>query len=93
MSNFSDYINSNKINEGLHEKKTKESLQSKIDEYSGFSQDRLMSEFIKLTIEKKKRGELTNDELQSLKNTIVPMLNNEQKIMLDKMLQMVKDVK
>ena len=38
-----------------------------------------MNEFIRLTNEKKQRGELDDSELEKLKNTISPMLNNEQK--------------
>ena len=67
-------------------------MKSKIEEYSGYSQDRLINDFVKLTMEKKKRGELSEKELISLQNTIAPMLNNEQKESLEKLLQMVRNV-
>jgi hypothetical protein len=51
-----------------------------------------MSEFIKLTLEKKKRGELSDSELENIKSTISPMLNLEQKESLEKLLDMVKNV-
>ena len=38
-----------------------------------------MGEFLRLTIEKKKRGELKKEELQTIKQTIYPYLNDEQK--------------
>ena len=100
MQKFSDYIKNNKNEEtknNFHNKeeslKSKESLQKKIDEYSEYSSDKLLSEFMKLTIEKKKRGELTDSELLNLKNTISPMLSAEQRKSLDALIQMVKDVK
>lgn len=95
MSKFSDFINKEKENipnERKTEKSSNDYLKSKIDEYSGYSQDKLINDFVRLTIEKKKRGELTDKELITLKNTISPMLNNEQKNNLEKLLQMVRDV-
>lgn len=95
MSKFSDYINEEKNNNSKINKNQEEKndyLKSKIEEYSNYSQDKLINDFVKLTIEKKKRGELTDNELNSLKNTISPMLNNVQKDNLEKLLQMVRDV-
>ena len=63
-----------------------------INEYSKLSRNELMNEFIKLTIDKKKRGELSDSELTSIKKTIIPYLNDEQKIMLEKLLSMVENV-
>jgi len=98
MSNFSDYINdcnNKEINSSKESvcKISEEELKNKIDEYSSYSSENLMNEFIRLTNEKKQRGELDDSELEKLKNTISPMLNNEQKNNLDKLLKMVKDVK
>ena len=95
MSKFSDYINEEKNNNSKINKNQEEKndyLKSKIEEYSNYSQDKLINDFVKLTIEKKKRGELTDNELNSLRNTISPMLNNAQKDNLEKLLQMVRDV-
>lgn len=102
MQNFSDYIKNNKSNKSSSvsedykiegDSKTKENLQSKIDEYSNYSSDKLISEFVRLTIEKKRKGELTDFELEKLKSTITPMLNDEQKKTLENLMQMVKNVK
>lgn len=95
MSNFSEFIDKeNKTNSTTNNqnKQSQEYMKSKIEEYSNYSQDRLINDFIKMTIEKKKRGELTDKELNNLKNTISPMLNNEQKETLERLLQMVRNV-
>ena len=95
MSNFSEFINKeNKDNNKAvnQNHNSKEYLQSKIDEYSQYSQDRLVNDFIKLTAEKKKKGELTDKELDNLKNTIAPMLSSDQKKSLENLLQMVRNV-
>ena len=102
MQNFSDYIKNNKSNKSSSvsedykiegDSKIKENLQSKIDEYSNYSSDKLISEFVRLTIEKKRKGELSDFELEKLKSTITPMLNDEQKKTLENLMQMVKNVK
>ena len=99
MQKFSDYIKSNnskseKVNNGGSDDiKTKEDVQSKIDEYSTYSSDRLLNEFLKLTMEKKRKGELTEVELEKLKRAIEPMLSSEQKQSLENILQMVRNVK
>ena len=98
MQKFSDFVkNDNISNEDINNSseniKTKEDMQSKIDKYSSYSSDRLLNEFMKLTLEKKKRGELSDSELEKLKNTILPMLNTEQIQSLENLIQMVKNVK
>jgi hypothetical protein len=92
MSNFSDFINKNIGNDNTGSAAySKEDLQSKIDKYSNYSEDKLLNEFVKLTMEKKKRGELLDVELENLKNTISPMLNIEQKKSLERLIQLVKE--
>ena len=43
-------------------------------------------------MEKKRRGELTDNELDNLKSTIKPMLNSDQYQKLNQLLEMVKNV-
>ena len=96
MKNFSDFINNNREESIKTESKkeySNDDLQSMIDRYSGYSNDALMNEFIRLTLEKKKRGELNSGELEKLKSTIEPMLNQEQKVALENIMNMVKNVK
>lgn len=100
MSNFSEYIKSSGSekqscdNQQSESKKnyTQDDLQGMIDKYSNYDRDSLMSEFLKLTLEKKKKGELKSSELETLKNTLSPMLSSEQKSSLNQILEMVKNV-
>lgn len=102
MQKFSDFVKSNEVKnenkENSYDNKHESfnnatDMQSKIDEYSKYSSDKLLNEFIRLTVEKKRKGELTEKELENLKNTIIPMLNSDQKQTLENLLQMVKNVK
>jgi len=98
MSNFSDFIKNKstesgcKKEENLNKKYSEQNLQDMISKYSNYSEDRLLGEFIKLTLEKKKKGELTDLELNNIKSTILPFLNQEQKENLNKILDMVRNV-
>ena len=98
MSNFSDYIknnsqgekSSNNKNVNINSQLNEQNLEKLIDKYSSQSSNDLLSEFIKLTIEKKKKGELNNQELQKIKSTIVPFLSQEQKSKLDEIIELVE---
>lgn len=97
MSNFSEYIkntsykidNDKKENKDISHKK----LEDMINKYSGLGQEQLMNEFLKLTMEKKKKGELNTSELESIKSILKPMLNSEQNQSLNSIIEMVKNVK
>lgn len=99
MGNFSDYINSTNINKttsGDSRKEIKEcsyeNLEKLIDKYSSLDDDILMKEFLKMTIERKKQGNLSESELEILKSTILPYLNDKQKESLEKILEIVRNV-
>lgn len=101
MGNFSEYIKDkenkcyNESGGGERENKdkySKEDLEDMINRYSRYSGNELMNEFLKLTIEKKKRGELDDGTINTLKTTLAPMLNDEQKNNLNKILEMIKNV-
>lgn len=104
MANFSDFIQTEKSKEDVKSSTThtsaksnnsnmsNEKLEDMINKYSEYSNDKLLEEFMKLTIEKKKKGELTESELNNIKNTILPFLNDEQKKNLDNIIKMVKNV-
>lgn len=97
MAKFSDYIKEDNLKNISNESKTtntaeKQNLENLINKYSSYSEDKLLSEFIKLTIEKKSRGELTKDELSNMYNVISPMLNSEQKKKLNELINMVENV-
>lgn len=96
MRNFSDYINSpesevNKKSKNMSNENTVD-LEKLIDKYSSLSDNDLMKEFVKMTIERKKQGNLSNAELENLKNTIVPYLNESQKETMGKILELIKNV-
>ena len=104
MSNFSDFLN-NQNNEQINkstlyndsnnsnstEEKTK-NLENLINKYSNYSNDDLMREFLKLTMDKKKKGELNREELENIKNTILPYLDEKQKQNLKQILDLVDNV-
>lgn len=100
MGNFSDYVkntnneNSNKTNMGnaSSKKLDKEDMENLIDKYSSYDSDTLLKEFMKMTIDKKRRGELSDNELENIKNTMLPYLNANQKNSLEKMMDIIKNV-
>lgn len=94
MKNFSDFLNENNTKTQINQDNVQDNqkLEEMIDKYSSYSNDQLMSEFMRLTIEKKKKGELKKEELMSIKETISPMLSVEQKINLDRIINMVDNV-
>ena len=91
---LSEFLNDNPNSEKEIKNKnySQEELKKMIDDYSGLSEDSLMKEFLKLTMEKKRRGDLTDNELDNLKSTIKPMLNSDQYQKLNQLLEMVKNV-
>lgn len=109
MERFSDYLNKhsnehsnnkkeqeekgNEYNNTSKNRYSEEDLYNMIEKYSTYSSNELMREFLKLTLEKKKNGELDNKAIVTLKETLTPMLNEEQKDNLNKILEMVENVK
>ena len=89
MANFSDYNWSKENNE---QKLSEQDLEKLIDKYSELDNDTLMKEFLKITLEKKKQGKLSDSELSVLKNSILPYLNESQKQSLNSILEIVKNV-
>ena len=99
MGNFNEYINTNNEEECVRtntekntSRPTNDKLEEMISEYQKLSDNELMNEFMRLTLEKKRKGELDSRELNNVKNTILPFLNNEQKTHLEKIINMVENV-
>lgn len=95
MSSFNDFIKDNKDSESVKDTYTEDrnkKLEDKINEYQKLSSNELMQEFIKLTIEKKRNGELTKNELENIKQAIIPYLSEEQRQSLQNLLDMVDNV-
>ena len=85
LKNFSDFVNNEQKTIKVKDETFKseefkqEDLEKLIDMYSGFSEDKLLGEFVKMTIERKKKGNLDYNELSHIRSTIEPFLNTEQK--------------
>ena len=104
MANFSDYIKSDSVSKDnvkknfdkVNARKEKidntEKLESKIQKYSNLSESELLSEFLNLTMKKKREGTLGDEELENLKATLTPYLDDNQKKNLQSIIDMVKNV-
>ncbi len=94
MSKLSDYINDLSENKNNYQEKLKEeNYEEMISKYSKLSSSELISEFLRLTSEKKKQGALSDNEMESIINTLSPYLDNEQRENLNNLMSMVKNVK
>lgn len=92
MGNFSDYINKVEPENKKNNKINTEDLEKLIDKYSEYESDALLKEFLKMTLDRKKQGNLKDGELENIKNTIAPYLDSNQKQSLEKLLDMIKNV-
>lgn len=92
MGNFSDYMNKAEPENKKNNKINTEDLEKLIDKYSEYESDALLKEFLKMTLERKKQGNLKDGELENIKNTITPYLDSNQKQSLEKLLDMIKNV-
>jgi len=93
MSNFSDFMKeSNQRNSESDKVKTNQEMEKMIDQYSALSENELMQEFIKKTVEQKRNGRLNSEELNNIKSKISPMLNDEQNKKLNELIMMVNGV-
>ena len=67
-----------------------ENIQENLKKYQNMSQSDLMSELIKEASRMKQNGSLNSDSLNVLKNTLAPMLNEQQKSLLNNILNQIK---
>ncbi len=96
MSKFSDYKEPSQKNYDEHKTETRASeknYEELIHKYSKLSNEELMREFLNLTAKEKGEGKLKESELEGIKNTLSPYLDDTQKNNLDSLLNMVRDVK
>ena len=77
--NWDHGIDANKINET-------------IDQYSKLSDDQLMNEFFKKSVDLKQTGLLNKTKLDLIKQTLAPYLNEQQIDNLNKILDLVNNV-
>ena len=93
VGNFSDYMNKPEPETKKNTSKINtEDLEKLIDKYSEYESDDLLKEFFKMTLERKKQGNLKDGELDNIKQTISPYLDSNQRQSLEKLLDMIKNV-
>lgn len=95
MANFSDYNwdereNKKSVNDSTQNKHA--NLEQLIEKYSSLDSNSLIKEFLKLTLEKKQKGELNDSELNSIAEIILPYLDDKQKQSLKSLMEVVKNV-
>ena len=61
------------------------------EQYKGFSKEDLINEFLKVTKDQKESGQLTNEKISNIYNTLMPYLNSQQKDFLKKTLGLIYD--
>ena len=98
-NSFSDFVNNQQNNTNTTDKfeEAKQKVQSQvmsgfeelIKNYSNYSEEELISEFLRLTNEGKKNGTLNTERLKQLSSTVKPMLTPKQQKMLDMFLNYV----
>lgn len=93
MSKFSEFIKENKPTDNIKTKVIEEDISKIIDKYSTYSQDDLMKEFLQETERKKENGELDAEQLNGVKNILMPYLSEPQVERLNQLLDMVNDAK
>lgn len=89
MSKFSDYSKSY-TKEDIKNEINKESIEEVYNKYSKLDNDSLMNEFIKVSLERKKRGELSDSYFENIKNTLFPYLTEEQKTYYNNLVDKIK---
>lgn len=87
---FSDYTKNYSQQNKCEEKSSKESIEELYNRYSKYDNQSLLDEFLKLSIERKRKGELTDEYFQNLKNTLSPYLTDEQKDYYDNLVDKIK---
>lgn len=89
MGKFSDFAKKPSVSEDAPNK-SKEKVEDYMNKYSNLSQEELMKEFLKVSNEKKRNGGFSASEINNIKSTLAPFLNDEQKLNLDNLINMVK---
>lgn len=82
--NFSKEQTHNTNNQDINQ------YQDLINKYKDMSKDDLMKNLFNEANRLKQSGKLDSNSLESLRTTLTPMLNNEQKQMLDSLISMLK---
>ncbi len=74
--------NANKINEN--------DVKEKLEQYSNYSQEELLQEFLSQSQSAKEKGVYNDKNIESIKSTLFPFLSEEQRKKFDSLINMVK---
>ena len=89
MPNFSDYVNQNNSNSSS-QAKAMEMLKGWASKYEGMKEEDLIKAIVKEAEKNRAEGKLTDADLDSFKNMLMPFLNSSQSKKLDKIIQKLK---
>lgn len=67
-----------------------EEIKEKIQKYQNMNQNELLSELLKETKKQKQNGNLDNQKLEDIKNSMSTVLNDEQKNRLDELIKLLR---
>ena len=80
----------NNANQNTNSSKDFSDYQDTINKYKDLNQDQLMSELLSQATDLKSQGKLNMDMLNQLSSTLNPMLNDEQKQLLNNIINKLK---
>ena len=89
MGKFSDFSKSYSKEENKNKIK-KESIEDMYEKYSKLDSSSLMDEFIKISLERKKKGELSDTYFENIKSTLFPYLSEDQKNYYNELVDKIK---
>ncbi len=89
---FKSFAKENENIKNQNPEKTKE-YEEILNKYKDMNQDDLMSNLFSEASKLKKEGKLDSSTLENLKTTISPFLNNEQKNMLNSLINAINEQK
>lgn len=94
MTKFSEYKKQNIDCVSPKPKKQMEEkdIEKMIEKYSRLDQNTLMQEFLQASKAKRDAGGLGDEEINRLQNTLSPYLNDEQKEMFSRLMELGKNV-
>ncbi len=89
--NTNEFFNSaNQTSQSPHQNTDFSEYQQTIDKYKDLSQQELYGELLKHANDLKSQGKLDSNTLNTISNTLSPMLNDEQKQLLETLINRIK---
>lgn len=88
MASLKDFLNQKKFDKNVDAEKS--NIEENLKKYQSMNRSDLMSELLKEASKMKASGKLDNESLKKLKTTLLPMLSDEQKALLDNILDEIE---